>query len=77
MNTPEYSSAGSSNAFLNQITNFANAAGNVIGAVKGTKNEPANQPTQLEGDQPRAWLPLALIGGIVLVVVAFLAFRNK
>jgi hypothetical protein len=75
MNTPETSSAGSSSSFLDQITRFANAAGNVIGAVKGTKQEPANQPTKLGGDQ-RTWLPFALIGVALLAVVAFFALRK-
>lgn len=80
MNTPETSSAGASRSFFDQITSTVNTAANIYAQVKDAKNagvraEPASAPTKLPGDRP-AWLPLAIIGGIVLVVIGFFAFRK-
>jgi len=79
--SPETSTAGASSDLFNRVNTFTNSAANLVGAIRGTKTEPASQPVTgaAAASANRAkWLPYAIVGGVVVVLLGvFLMFRRS
>jgi len=55
-------------SFLDYLNNFAQTAGDVYGSVSGA-NRPTAAPAPAPAPQRTNWLPWAIGGGLVLIVL--------